>query len=579
MRSEARSKENAKKRVAWLRFLFGVIALGLGFWLIVRPFSSLSLLVLVIAAGLLVTGLSRLSDDDRTTRSRALGALWVAIAVVVLLWPGLTVRWLTLIVAIHLIVDGLGDIWDGIRAHTDQRFASLIKGLATVIFGVLALTWPDITVLVIAIVFAARLIIFGITQVVAVFRHARAEEADEPPGRLRRWVNVVGALAALAVAVGLGLLSSALNEGTPVVDDFYAAPDQVPEDAGVLIRQEPFDRGIPDDAVAWRILYTTTRDEGQPALASAIVVAPAVESANAREVITWAHGTTGVHQTCAPSVLEGTFSTGAFFSVDEVVDEGWVLVATDYVGLGTESPHPYLIGQGEARSVLDSVRAARQMDELTLVDRTVVWGHSQGGHAALWTGVLAPSYAPDVGVIGVAALAPASDLVGMMTSLQDVTGGSIFATFAVSAYSDVYDDVVLGDYVVPGGDITVQQIASRCLAEPSVLTSVLSSLAVSFSKFREFDAGPLADRLVENGPPYGVEAPLLLAQAADDTLVTSEMQDAYVEGLCAAGREVDYRTYEGVGHVPLVEADSPLIPELFEWTRARLAGEPALSTC
>ncbi len=578
MRSEARSKENAKKRVAWLRLTLGLISLGLGFWLIVRPFSSLSLLVLVIAAGLVVTGLTRLADNDRARGSRALGALWIIVAVMVLVWPGPTVRWLTLIVGVHLVVEGLGDIWDGIRAQTDQRFASLVKGLATVIFGVLALAWPDITVLVVAVVFAARLIIFGITQIVAAFRHTAA--AVEPPGRLRRWLNVVGAVAALAIAVGLALISSALNDGTPIVDDFYAAPDQVPEEAGVLIRHEPFDRGIPDDAVAWRILYTTTRDEGQPAVASAIVVAPAAETAGAREVIAWAHGTTGVHQTCAPSVLEGTFSTGAFFSVEEVVDEGWVLVATDYVGLGTESPHPYLIGQGEGRSVLDAVRAARELEELILAERTVVWGHSQGGHAALWTGVLAPSYAPDVGVIGVAALAPASDLQGMMDTLQNVTGGSIFASFALSAYSDAYDDVDLGDYVVPGGDITVRQIARRCLAEPSVLTSILSSVAVSFSKFEDnFDSGPLADRFAENKPPYEIEVPLLLAQGGEDTLVTPEMQDVYVEGLCAAGRDVDYRTYEGLSHVPLVEADSPLLPDLFEWTRARLAGKTPLSTC
>ncbi|HLV89636.1 MAG TPA: lipase family protein, partial [Acidimicrobiia bacterium] len=131
-----------------------------------------------------------------------------------------------------------------------------------------------------------------------------------------------------------------------------------------------------------------------------------------------------------PSVLEGTFSTGAFFSVEEVVEEGWVLVATDYVGLGTAGPHPYLIGQGEARSVLDAVRAARQMPELDLAERTVVWGHSQGGHAALWTGAIGPSYAPEVDLIGVAALAPASNLVALVDNLGNVTGGSIFAAYA-----------------------------------------------------------------------------------------------------------------------------------------------------
>jgi enterochelin esterase-like enzyme len=69
-----------------------------------------------------------------------------------------------------------------------------------------------------------------------------------------------------------------------------------------------------------------------------------------------------------------------------------------------------LIGEGVARAALDSVRAARQMAELTLDMRTAVWGHSQGGHAALWTGIVGPRYAPDVEIVGVAAVASAANM-------------------------------------------------------------------------------------------------------------------------------------------------------------------------
>jgi hypothetical protein len=62
-----------------------------------------------------------------------------------------------------------------------------------------------------------------------------------------------------------------------------------------------------------------------------------------------------------------------------------VIVATDYATEGrADSPHEYLIGEGEARSGFDAVRAAWQMKELRLDrNRTVVWGHSQGGQSAL----------------------------------------------------------------------------------------------------------------------------------------------------------------------------------------------------
>ena len=41
---------------------------------------------------------------------------------------------------------------------------------------------------------------------------------------------------------------------------------------------------------------------------------------------------------------------------------GYAVAETDYEGLGTPGVHPYLIGSSEGRSVLDIVRAAREID-------------------------------------------------------------------------------------------------------------------------------------------------------------------------------------------------------------------------
>jgi Secretory lipase/Citrate transporter len=154
--------------------------------------------------------------------------------------------------------------------------------------------------------------------------------------------------------------------------------------------------GIPKQWRAWRILYTTTLDENVPAVASAVVIASSDRLApGPRPVIAWAHGTTGVASQCAPSLLPSRWNADIIPGINHALARGWVIVATDYVGLGTAGPHPYLIGRGEARSVLDSVRAARQMPQPSLQRRTVIWGHSQGGHAALWAVILAPTYAPE----------------------------------------------------------------------------------------------------------------------------------------------------------------------------------------
>lgn len=110
---------------------------------------------------------------------------------------------------------------------------------------------------------------------------------------------------------------------------------------------------------------------------------------------------------------------------------------------------------------------------------TVVWGHSQGGGAALWTGALARTYAPDVELSGVAAPAPASNLPGLIGNLPNVTGGSVFSSFAVAAYIATYPDVTWRGAIRPGAEPIVRAMSQRCLSGPGVLVSVLSAVSLT----------------------------------------------------------------------------------------------------
>lgn len=566
----------------WLRAILGVGLAIVGVVLIFRPFTSLTILVILVAVAMVVTGVVDLAEGERWT-SRLAGAAWIVGGVLAVIWPGLTTQGIAVVVGVAMIVGGVLAIVGGFRGTRDERLDAVIGGAASVVFGALTLAWPDVTLLVVAIVFGARTFMFGVRTALRAIRHRddvpEPEPGPQPPGPWRRFAHVVVASLALLLALALSGVSATLHGGEPYVDEFYATPDEPPAAAGTLLRSASFDRGIPEDARGWRILYTTTRDEGVPAVASAIVVVPE-DATPELPVIAMAHGTTGVARACAPSVLRDPFGAGAFFVADRVIDAGWALVATDYVGLGTEGPHPYLVGQAEARSVLDAVRAARQLEEASLGEQTVVWGHSQGGGATLWTGQIAPTYAPDVPLAGVAALAPASDLLGLVDNLGNVQGGSIFATYVLRGYASAYPDVRLDDYVTGAARTTFDRTADTCLAEPEVLVSVLTSVATDMSMFSApLGSGTLAERLAENVPTGPIAAPVLIAQGDEDGLVLRQAQDAYVERLCASGQAVEYRTYPGLDHVPLVQADSPLIPYLFSWTTDRLAGEPAPSNC
>ncbi|WP_290050099.1 lipase family protein [Nocardia nova] len=383
------------------------------------------------------------------------------------------------------------------------------------------------------------------------------------------------------MALVLALVSVALHRDSPAPDEFYTPQASVPDRAGQLLRTERYDNPeVPTGALAWRILYTTTRDHGQPAVASGLVIAPGSATTTPSPVIAWAHGTTGVAVGCAPSILPNGLSAGAMMVQDKVIHQGWTIVATDYIGLGTAGTHPYLIGEGEARSVLDAVRAARQLPDIRLTDHAVVWGHSQGGHAALWTGIRAPRYAPELVIDGVAALAPASNLPALVDSLGNVTAGEVFASYVITAYAGTYPDTRFDDYVRPGARIITREMAQRCLAEKSVLVSVLTSLFLDKPIWRgDPDRGPLLDNLRRNVPSAAIPAPVFIGQGTADTLVVPSAQDGYVAQRCRAGYAVDYRTYPNLGHLQVVEPESPAIADLIAWTAERFARRPAANTC
>lgn len=594
--------QNTKARGGTVRRIagvaLGVLGILLGAFLTLHPFSSLAVLLFTVVAALVVAGIGELTAADPAgadgverdagdrRRWRWLRAgLYVAAALAVLVWPGATIRVVAVVVGVALIVGGALDLAEARRASGTRRWNALAGGISGVLFGALALAWPDVSVLVIAVVFGARTVVFGFRLLARSLRgpqHAATTAAADQPRVKGGWFRLLGSAIALAVAVVLAVVGIALARSAPSPDAFYTPPASVPGQPGMLLRSEPFTSAeIPAGAKAWRILYTTTRDEANtPAVASGLVIAPDRASTTAVPVIAWAHGTTGFASGCAPSILTNGLSAGAMMIQDQVIGKGWAMVATDYVGLGTEGPHPYLIGQGEGRSVLDAVRAAHQLNEVKLAPDTVVWGHSQGGHAALWAGMLASTYAPDLKIDGVAALAPASNLPGLITNLENVTGGELFASYVVQAYTDIYPDVTYADLIRPGARIIVQEMAQRCLAEKSTLVSILTVLTLDKPIWSgNPDTGAFHDALVANIPSGPIKAPLLLAQGAADTLVVPSAQNAYVKARCDAGYRLDYRTYQGRDHVPLVEPDSPLIPELLQWTADRFAGKPAKYTC
>jgi uncharacterized membrane protein HdeD (DUF308 family) len=111
----------------WLLGTVGVACLLLGVAIIFKPFSSLTVLILAIIAGLVAAGIAELagaSDEPSPAMARIAGAVWLAAALIVAVWPGATIGVLALVVGVALVVEGALKVVGGLRGTADQRAPS-----------------------------------------------------------------------------------------------------------------------------------------------------------------------------------------------------------------------------------------------------------------------------------------------------------------------------------------------------------------------------------------------------------------------------------------------------------------------
>ncbi|MGV3633722.1 MAG: alpha/beta fold hydrolase [Pseudorhodoplanes sp.] len=381
-------------------------------------------------------------------------------------------------------------------------------------------------------------------------------------------------LTAAALCAGLTLFSSHAVAQVPF---YMPLPGELAGRPGTLIRQEPV-LGAPLGAVATRILYRSTGLKGEPIAASGIVVAPlAPPSSGVRPVVVWAHPTTGVVPKCAPS-LSPTF----FQKVQgllPMLERGYVVVAPDYPGLGTAGPHPYLVGESEGRAVLDAARAVRALP-FGAGNRFAVWGHSQGGHAALYTGLLARHYAPDLELVGVAAAAPATELGTLMRDDYKTAVGKILTTMALWSWTRVFDapigEVVAADVMPTVNDLAEQCIESRIEGLAAAMIEIpLQRKFVTVPDITKVE--PWRTIMLRNTPgalPRGL--PLLMIQGTADTIVEPAVTEAYVARQCKAGGPVQFMLMSGIGHDPVARDTAPAA---VQWMADRFAGAPAPDDC
>lgn len=376
----------------------------------------------------------------------------------------------------------------------------------------------------------------------------------------------------LAVAGCAGLVEP------PGPGAFYQIPpDKISGTPGSVLRVEPLGNA-PTGSSAYRILYSSKGLRDEPIAVSGVVVVPeGAVPQGGRPVIAWAHPTTGVAPRCAPSLSTNVFDR--IMGLDDMLALGYVVAATDYPGLGTPGPHPYLVGISEGRAVLDSVRAARRIPQAQAGSTFAVWGHSQGGQASLFTGQLAAAYAPELKLAGVAAAAPATDIAQLLRDDLATKVGKILTAYALWSWTRVYD-APLGTVLDRAAQPTVDAIAAECienLDQDLVVANQEKKINTNFLHGDVTEIEPWKSLLARNRTgqaPAG--APVFLAQGTADKIVRPQVTFQFAQALCKKGTPVRFDWLPGVSH-HLAGKDSA--PTAVEWMEARIQGIRAPNDC
>ena len=385
---------------------------------------------------------------------------------------------------------------------------------------------------------------------------------------------------ALFVSAASSVVALAGSAAAQDVPSFYTAgPQEIAGRPGTVIRQEALTGSVPEGAKAWRLLYRSTGLDGEPVAASAVLVVPdGAPPADGVPVVSWQHPTSGVDRLCAPSLSRDVLKM--IMGLPELLKRGYAVVAPDYPGLGTPGPHPYLVGESEGHAVLDAVRAARNAPEAHAGQRFAVWGHSQGGHATLFAGLLAQSYAPELQLVGVAAAAPASELDKLFGAVAETPDEQLFSALLMSAWSGVYD-ISLDRLVAASDQPAVETLAHVCFDPPMDSDTQPPDAAMPDAGYKMLNPigktqpwSSLAAHNTAGVLPAGV--PAFLAQGSADTTIAPEVTADYMARLCKAGVSVRMVEKPGVVHRLIAREAAD---EAVRWIGDRFAGLPAPSDC
>ncbi len=406
---------------------------------------------------------------------------------------------------------------------------------------------------------------------------------------------------------------------SPPVAPFYESVMKMsPTGAlGEVIKKEQIPTSL-KGAQAWKIAYISSDVGGRKTIATALIIAPVGPApAEGRPIMAWAHGTTGSAQNCGPSqIIDPTRALNQYFLPEgnswtdfgipngqEFINEGYVVVATDYQGLGGGGKHQYAVAGTNGRDVINSARAASSMKEVGAGKKTVLYGWSQGGGAAIAAASLLDyqaqkgTVADNLQYLGYVALAPEdlaavlpmlpADEAGANKLMKEFTAANVpnvflFTHFMMGLWGTqaAYPNLKLTDILTEDGAQIAEKLSSnKCVhVMADTFNYAYGDRYQSLVKPEPSNSLAWLKAFIDGSvKPVKPTAPVIIYWGTKDTTVPPVMHEIYQKKMCAMGANVSRIQLPGEQtHFATPGVSAPMY---LQWVKDRISGKPIENGC
>lgn len=361
-------------------------------------------------------------------------------------------------------------------------------------------------------------------------------------------------------------------------DSFYKVPPESAEaPAGTLLKVEQETDSnlynIPPNHAISRFMYQSQRSDDSLVPVTAYILWPytARPHQEGYPTVAWAHGTSGVNPESAPSNLKHLWHD--FQVVYQLTLNGYVVVATDYAGLGLAEDasgnpiaHEYMTGPAQGNDVIFSVKAAREaFPELS--KEFVIIGDSEGGQAA-WAAAERLYRDPLPTHLGTIAMSPLTRLLDLPQSGWVIP---LLVIMLVPGLQQKFHDFKPEDVLTPKGVQTLQTYRTL-----NGCNTLLFQLPAAHDVLRsDWQSNPHVQRYqkIAFTGEKKISGPLLVIHGDSDSIVTIKSVTDAVQATAEVcpSNHIAYHVLPNVSHVPAMYVGQQI---WMDWIAARFAGEP-----